>query len=238
METASDDWFVDFNGTGYPGMAIGRLPFRIPQEADLMVGKIVNYERTLQAGGAVLVADLTDSFDFTAATHKVKALLPGSMAVQEIDEDTAVNAKSVLLTALNAGPRIVNYAGHGSVDLWRGDLLTNDDALQLANGQHLPVFITMTCLNGYFIDPALDSLGESLLKASQGGAVAVWASTSFTEPPPQAQLNQQLYRLLFSSGLGGGLTLGEATAQAKTGVTDSDVRRTWILFGDPAMRLK
>ena len=30
----------------------------------------------------------------------------------------------------------------------------------------------MTCLKGYFQDAALDSLGESLLKA-EGGAVAV-----------------------------------------------------------------
>jgi hypothetical protein len=34
------------------------------------------------------------------------------------------------------------------------------------------------------------------------------------------------------------LTIGEAAAKAKTGVLDPDVRRTWILFGDPAMRLK
>jgi hypothetical protein len=235
METASDDWFVDFSGTGYPAMAIGRLPFRTTQEADLMVSKILNYDRTFQAGGAVLVADLSDSFNFTNATHQVKALLPASMPVQEIDEDTAVSPKSVLLNSLNQGPKIVNYAGHGSVDLWRGDLLTNDDALQLANGSNLPAFIMMTCLNGYAIDPALDSLGESLLNAPGGGAVAVWASSSFTEPAPQAQLNQQLYRLLFGPAA---ITLGEATARAKTGVQDSDVRKTWILFGDPTMRLK
>ena len=186
----------------------------------------------------MLVADINDSYDFTTATNKVKALLPPGMPVQEIDENTTAGAKSALLTALNSGAKIVNYAGHGSVDLWRGDLLTNDDALQLANGQNLPAFIMMTCLNGYFTDPALDSLAESLLKANRGGAVAVWASTSFTQPPPQAQLNQQLYRLLFSSAPGGRLTLGEATAQAKSGVPDPDVRRTWILFGDPSMRLK
>jgi hypothetical protein len=32
------------------------------------------------------------------------------------------------------------------------------------------------------------------------------------------------------------ITLGEAKAKAATG--DSDIRKTWILFGDPTTRLK
>jgi hypothetical protein len=48
-------------------------------------------------------------------------------------------------------------------------------------------------------------------------------------------MNQELVRLLFN---GQGLTLGEAAAQAKAATTDQDVRRSWILFGDPTTRLK
>jgi hypothetical protein len=33
-------------------------------------------------------------------------------------------------------------------------------------------------------------------------------------------------------------TLGEATVKAKTATKDQDVRRTWILFGDPTTKLK
>jgi hypothetical protein len=33
-------------------------------------------------------------------------------------------------------------------------------------------------------------------------------------------------------------TLGEATVKAKAAVGDLDVRRTWILFGDPSARIK
>ena len=33
METASDDWFVDFNGDGLPDMAVGRLPVQTAEEA-------------------------------------------------------------------------------------------------------------------------------------------------------------------------------------------------------------
>jgi len=41
--------------------------------------------------------------------------------------------------------------------------------------------------------------------------------------------------LLFN---GQGLPLGEATARAKAATSDQDMRRTWILFGDPTTRLK
>ena len=54
--------------------------------------------------------------------------------------------------------------------------MTNEEALGLRN-EHLSMFVMMTCLNGYFQDPVLDSLAESLLKAEHGGAVAVWASS-------------------------------------------------------------
>ena len=94
----------------------------------------------------------------------------------------------------------------------------------------------MTCLNGYFHDPVLDSLGESLMKAERGGAVAVWGSSGMTLPTDQALLNQELYRLLFNRVPG--LTIGEAVIRAKGASSDSDVRRTWILLGDPAMKLK
>ena len=145
-------------------------------------------------------------------------------------------AKSRLIDAITRGQKVVNYMGHGSVNLWSGSLLTNEDARNLTNRERLPVFVMMTCLNGYFHDPALDSLAESLLKAENGGAVAVWTSTGMTEPADQSVLNKQLYQLLFATG--NAMTLGEATARAKAAVTDGDIRRTWVLLGDPTMRLK
>ena len=134
---------------------------------------------------------------------------------------------------------MVNYAGHGSVDLWRGNLLTSADARGLGNVGRLPVFVMMTCLNGYFHDAAIDSLAEALMKAD-GGAVAVWASTGMTAPLEQWAMNEELYRVMFwSNGLKGqSLTLGEAVEKAKAKITDVDVRLTWALLGDPAMKLR
>jgi len=96
----------------------------------------------------------------------------------------------------------------------------------------------MTCLNGYFQDVSLDSLAESLMKAERGGAVAVWASSGLTVPSGQSALDQQIFRSLFNGDDGETRTLGEITSRAKAAVYDLDVRRTWILFGDPTTRIR
>jgi hypothetical protein len=56
-----------------------------------------------------------------------------------------------------------------------------------------------------------------------------------TDPAAQQVMNQQAVQLLFN---GSSLTIGEITAQAKAATSNADVRRTWILLGDPATRIK
>ena len=139
-----------------------------------------------------------------------------------------------LRAAIRRGQKIVNYTGHGSINQWRGNLLSSADAREMTNTV-LPVFVMMTCLNGYFQDPAVDSLAESLVKAERGGAAAVWASTGMTLPGQQALMNQEFYRQVFS--LGSVPRLGEAVRRAKAAISDRDVRKTWVLIGDPTLKL-
>ena len=134
LETASDDWFVDFHGDGLAEMAVGRLPVRTVEEAQLMVSKIVGYEQS--AGGmteVMLVADMAGDgdFDFEGASTEVGALLGGNLTVRKIfrsqfTDDTQVHAE--LLRSLNGGELLVNYMGHGSEEGWRGDIFTSADA--------------------------------------------------------------------------------------------------------------
>ena len=237
METSSDDWLCDFNNDGIADIATGRLSARTADELSAMVSKIVSYEHSGFGEETLLVADANDGFDFEQASAELRSLTPTSLRITQVNRGRLdpEMARSSLFEALYRRQFLVNYAGHGSVNQWRGNLLTNDDAVALRN-EHLTMFVMMTCLNGYFQDPALDSLGESLMKAEQGGAIAVWASSGMTMPADQALLNQELYRLLFNRGPA--FTIGEAVLRAKASVSDSDIRRTWILLGDPAMKLR
>jgi hypothetical protein len=67
-----------------------------------------------------------------------------------------------------------------------------------------------------------------------GGALAVWASSSLTVTPDQTPMNLAFYAKLFGTPTA---TLGEAAAYAKSASNSPDVRRTWILFGDPSLKL-
>ena len=170
METASDDWFADRDGDGLPEMAVGRLPVRTTQEAERVVAKILRYEASGGGSGVLLVSGANDGFDFEAANDQLRELLPADLMIEEIkrgqmDTDAAT---SQLIASLNRGPALVNYVGHGSVDLWGGNLLTADDARTLNNGEELSVYIPMTCLNGYFHDAGFESLAEALMSAERG----------------------------------------------------------------------
>jgi len=234
-ETASDDWLTDFNGDGIGDLAVGRLPVRTAAEAGAFVNKIISYENASPdpSRAALLVADT----HFEAPSKTVQNLMPAGLPVQTVnraDTDDAT-AHNLVVTSINQGPRVANYFGHGSNGIWSGaGLLSSDDTGALTNTNRLSVFTMMTCFNGYFQDPYNDSLSEALLK-SRGGAVAVWASTTLTEPAGQNVIAAEFYRLLF--GLQP-ITLGDAARAAKNVTNDADVRRTWTLFGDPAMRLR
>ncbi|MGH8067686.1 MAG: C25 family cysteine peptidase [Candidatus Entotheonellia bacterium] len=243
METAADDGLVDFNGDGLPELAIGRLPVRTAEAARRMVDKLARYARQepmATASRALLVADHPDVYDFEQVNARVRAQLPSGMAVVEVQRqhlsDTA--AQQLVQEQINAGVAFVTYVGHGTYEFWRGDLLTTTAAHQLSNGERLPVVAAMTCLNGYFHDPVRESLAEALLAAEGGGAVAVWASSGMTYAAGQAAIVEAWTRAIFTGGDDGtALTLGEAAVQAKTATADRDVRRTFLLLGDPSMQL-
>ena len=233
LETASDDWFVDFNDDGLPELAVGRLPASTASELSAIVTKIIGYEQGAALTEAVLVADQ----GFEGTSGQAGALLPSGITQTPIYRSAYGNddlASQALLLALDQGPLLVNYFGHGSVGIWQGDLLVSEDAPTLTNGLKLPVFLNMTCLNGYFQD-LTESLAEALLKAPNGGAVAVWASSGLTEPEGQVLMDKEFLRLLFN---GESLTIGEAARRAKASTEDLDVRKSWILFGDPTTKLK
>ncbi len=243
LETASDDWFADFDDDGLPDLAVGRLPVRTVAQADSLVHKITGYETQPAASwteDVTLVADNNDSSnDFETASRSLAPLLPDGYRPHEVFRGALGSAAGAELAAeVSSGSLVVNYLGHGSTRLWgkAGDLLSNDMvASSWQSDLRLPFVVAMNCLNGFFhgvYDE--ESLAEALLRAPDGGAVAAWASSGLTSSATQQLVSRELFRLLFRDGT---LTLGEAAALAKQVVAQHDVRHSWVFFGDPATRL-
>jgi hypothetical protein len=130
----------------------------------------------------------------------------------------------------------VNYLGHGSAEQWSGsDIFDTGSVSSLTNRSQLPVFLIMDCLNGFFQDLYSQPLGVTLLLAPNGGAVAVLASSGLNQAPPQTTLDILVVENALNPKPA---TLGEAIVQAKSHISDPDVRRTYNLLGDPAMQVK
>ena len=240
MEAASDDWFVDSDDDGFADLAmVGRLPARSADQVAAMVSKIIAYEQS--GGGAwqrsvVMVSDRDPAglVDYAALNERARALLPADYQVTHIRRGIDPDAGQLVKARLSEGAALVSYAGHGSVASWQLDLLTTEDVPGLTNGSKLPVVVALNCFNGFFqsLFPE-ESLAEALVRAPNGGAVGVWASSGLTSPQWQWRMNVELYRQIFQVGWP---TIGEAMRAAKQIVGDPDVRRTWIYFGDPVTR--
>jgi hypothetical protein len=195
---------------------------------------------------------------FELMNEDVAALLPPGMNApfREYlnDYGSAGDLTSSLKSKLNAdGALIVNYSGHGSVQVWAGERIFEhvlpaqpgyrQDVNELTNAGKLPFVVAMTCLNGSFGYPegwGFPSLAEVLLRESANGAVAALMSVGMTEPEGQRVLDQALFEGIFKRDL---RRLGRAISYAKQELVANSVAlgetgKTFVLFGDPAMKLK
>jgi uncharacterized repeat protein (TIGR01451 family) len=234
MKAASDDWLVDFDGDGLPNMYLGRLSVRTAEDIQAVVDKIVGY-RPPTTKRVLVVTDINDpTFSFADAAVGVRNSIPPAYGVENFDIDWSSDRAS-LFSALNSRPSVVNYIGHGSIEGWSNtSILMSQDVASFSESGSTPFYVMMTCLNALFGDVYSTSLGEALLRVPNGGAVAVWASSGMSDPPPQNVANLALYRILAANP---SITIGELVARAKAGTVDHDVRTTWNLLGDPTLKL-
>jgi hypothetical protein len=238
LETASDTWFTDFDDDGAPDIPIGRLSVRTLDDAAIEVGKIVAYETSAAPPSRkiMVVSDADASLDFHANSLTLEESIPSGFEI--VDIDAAVSGAVAARTQLLAGfsdALLVNYIGHGSVEIWsNARFFDRDDVAGLTKSDRAPIVLAMTCLNGYFHDVYTDSLAETLLR-SPNGAVAVWASSALTSPEAQLPVNEVLLRALLAPG---DVRLGDAVVAAQKSSYTPDIRKTFILFGDPAMRVR
>ncbi len=238
LETVSDDWFVDLDDDAYPNLAVGRLPVSDVTETDTVVAKLVAHAASdgTWKHRALIVTDESDAFDFAAATEPLKALLSTAFEVTRVALGPLPldQARQQLRERLELGQGLVTFLGHGALDRWSpGGLLNTASIATVRNAGRLPMVVSLTCLNGFFHDPRTISLAEAMLM-TPNGAAAVWASSGLTRAANQLDMHRAFTTSLLQDP---SLTIGEGILQAKQAVRDRDTRRTWLLFGDPAMRL-
>jgi hypothetical protein len=242
----SDNKYGDLVGADeVPEIALARLPATSAAQLQGMIDKILIYESNPSGDWSKQVMLLADSPDnagnFPADSDAVAGLIPTDYGVDKIylSDYSLSQARQQLLSGLNEGVGLVNYIGHAGLNkLARQGLLTSSDVGTLTNGQRLPVVTAMTCVVGRYGLPGYDSLGETLVQQSDGGAVAVWAPTSVSFNREASRLDQAFYRARFG---GSDQTLGDIIRQTQADYISrggqSYLLNTYNLLGDPALRL-
>jgi MYXO-CTERM domain-containing protein len=241
IETASDDWFSDFDDDGIADVPVGRLPARTDLELAALVKKLLAapvYQAREEAAATPLVfvaGDPDQIYDFASVSKAMRGQLRAPWRTLVLDPGgSAVERVAQFREALRGRPALVTYTGHGSMELWSGGMLSSSSVPDLGDDGPGAFWLDLTCLNGFFQDAFRPSLAEVLLSRPSGGAFGVWASSALTEVNWQEQMGKAFLEELTARGA----TVGEAAQRAKLVTPDHDTRRSWNLFGDPTWRLR
>jgi len=243
-ETGSDVLLADINDDPWPELAIGRLPAQTSAQVEAYVSKVLDYEgHPLDPHGArniLAVADGQERYFKSDAAQFLDSFPANFNTTLLTPKAGEENASQAVVEAIEQGPWLTAYFGHGSINMWGKDkLFTIEDVNQLSNGDHLPIMLNFTCLTGLFSHPKQDSLTESLLWHPDGGAIAVLAPTSLTLSRDQKPLSSALVQsLLQPTNQRLGDVVLEAWRQMPVESGNAlDVMMTFLLFGDPALKL-
>jgi hypothetical protein len=215
-----------------------------------MLTKTMTFETPVNLSldrGALFAFDVPQGYDFNAMSQILAAQLPASMPKTFVNRGLPdpnpgfiqdPMAHENLMNAINAGKHVVNYAGHGSAGVWENSTFLGVPHVQQMTNQANPsIFMMLTCRNGFFLPPRPtdDSIAEALLKASNGGAAATWASTTETTPDYQLTMGTEFFRQLASAQHP---RLGDTIRFAKLTIAGSDVGYSWVLLGDPLLKIR
>jgi len=258
-EAPSDNRFATLDGPGdrLPELFVGRLPVNSLAEAEAVVAKILAYEEAPPPGPwnepLLFFAGAPDGgTDFHAHADEVYNNVPApaseshtpqrlyyceedcTESYQISDEESM---REAVLSRLNRGALMASWTGHSSWHQWGSNRLFHlDDLPNLQNGGALPIFLQMTCFTSYFSQPTSDTLDESLLRLTDGGAIATWGPTSLGQTAGHVQMHKAFVDTTLGDPSG---RLGPATVTARLALDGvyASLWDTYALFGDPAMEL-
>jgi hypothetical protein len=270
---ATDDWLlnVDDPTVNSPDFFGGRIPAVDSRSAlDFVLKKILFYERQAPAGTwhnqVLLIADdniqapnpgradplkwkhlqQTSELDSTHTPAHVDREYVYLHTYPDGPGDTKPEAKAEIKRIVNDGVLMFNYIGHGSPFKIADETVLSDvDAGTFTNAQRPTLFVAASCDVGKFSDPTVQSLGERMVLAPAGGAIAVISATEIAYSDLNVGLNWELYDQLFHRAPTGGQyheSIAEALYIAKKlteNGSESNVTNNskYQVMGDAATRL-
>lgn len=264
VRASSDNSAVLLDHDLIPDAGLGRIPARSAEQVEAYVNKVLAYEALPFDADfterVLLVADNATgqnrAFDFVFGrfirgplrdlvinagleAQVISTPEPGSPG-GSLSGGIVSQLRTDIAGALDEGVLLASYAGHGLNSLWADEqIFRKADIAQIDNAATYAVLAVFNCLNAVFADPFASSMGEELILGENTGTIAMWGPTGFTMPNIQHAVGEAFYRAILDDGV---VRLGDATRAAFAAAAGDpglvDVVHTWVLLGDPALRLK
>ena len=252
---SSDNWYSLLEGEDeIPDLYIGRLPARTPEQLRSVVDKIIAHETNTENGEwhNRLLFIGGNGWVFRekgiALAQKVPPAWSSSMLFTTQDPgrspDPYYGNTPELFDYMEQGCGVINFHGHGGGAIWSDNgLLGLDDVGSLNNKGRYPVILSMTCFTGAFEQPTGDNLAETMLFAPEKGTMAFFGASGFGWRDNDDYLQSAIMTYLYDHPQA---TLGEVLTAGKIRyfsqfygsiIAQAEVNQ-YILFGDPAMRMR
>ena len=267
-DSTYDEWYTRVvGGDLFPDMAIGRLTVQTAAAADVVVDKIIAYDRAPEVGPwqsrMLLVSDDLTNWDNPDRVESIfihdsenmaRHVLPKALDLTKLyiaqfplEGKEKPRARDEFIRLFNKGALIVTYVGHGSYYVLSHErmFLLSRDLDKLKNGGRLPLVFTAASQVGVFDDPVRLSIPEELLQKEDGGVIGMICATRIGYHPTNVRLTNQFYWQMYHTGREH-VPIGLALTEAKQLLlpdydpsTPKEFRniQRYSLFGDPATRL-
>lgn len=262
---ASDNYYSYLAGNDhYPDILVGRFSAETVKDVETQVNRTLQYEKnpvteaswltTASGIGSTLNPGDDGESDFQHIRNLLKTLRATSYthynefydgSQGEGDADGNPSATDIA-AKINQGTGLIFYAGHGSPNLMGTGSITKTVVENLSNNGKLPLIWSAACENGNFTDKYC--IAEAWLRATNsngqptGALAAVMASGTQTSYPPMEAQDmiaeilsnpQEELSTMGSISIKGMMSMNDIYGTA--GYTTTD---TWILFGDPSLRVR
>jgi hypothetical protein len=267
----SDDFIVDINSSHatptvcIPDFSVGRFSIISLNDANSIIYKIQAYEststfgkwkkknmyvaddgwttigndRSIHTDQCERIAELFTPHDF----EKEKIYIVSYPTVITPQGRRKPGANVDIIKGWNDGRLVINYVGHGSIDLWAHEhIFVRDESIpQLTNTGKYPLVTIASCDLARWDDPLAVSAGEQLVYIDGVGAIAVVAAVRPVYSNYNATFNETLWSnfMYYKDTLNLPIRIGKAIYNAKNqlGINLNDNDMKYTLMGDPTLRI-
>lgn len=264
---ASDCWYADWDGDGYPDAAVGRIPAKSFTASEANLDKIMGYEDQALSGSwfsqALLVSDQTDSEgqNFETLNNTLASTwLASPWSSQKIYygqppyNGTASTTCASDIRAAFPNCALASYVGHGLFYWWgyyggSASFFTSDkvrngntqsDIDLLSPTAHLPFVIMGTCYASAFDEPdsPAPAIAKDLFARSDRGSIGSCGNTTIGYLSEDDAFSGTFFQQAF--GIYKTRVDGDLVEAGRFSLPSSDTRGIFnnVTIGDPSLALR